>query len=307
LIKYSVVIPVLNEESIIQELVDRLVKVMNNLKGNFELVIVDDGSTDSTWFILQNICALNKNIKAISFSRNFGHHVAITAGLHESCGEWVIVMDGDLQDRPELIPKLVEEKEKGFDVVFVSRANRPISFVYKFFQKTFYFVLRILSGTKFDSTLANFSIISREVVEAFKKFPEKARFYASTVKWLGFASTNIKADHGERYGGKTSYTLRKRISLAVDIIISFSDRPLRISIFLGFGLSLTSIFIFIWILFTKFTWGYDVVGWTSLIASIFLIGGSILSILGILGVYIGRIFTEVKNRPLYIINRKINI
>jgi len=306
LVKYSVVVPVLNEETIIQELISILLNVMSKVGEEFEIIVVDDGSTDSTWRLLTEICAQSRKVKAFSFSKNFGHHMAITAGLNESLGEWVVVMDGDLQDRPEVIPDLIEETKKGFDVVFVSRTNRPESVVYKFFQKLFYLLLRILSGVKFDSTHANFSIINRKVVEGFKRFPEKARFYGSTVKWLGFKSTSIKADHGLRFRGKSSYTLRKRINLASDIIISFSEKPLKIAIGLGFSLSSLSLLIFLWTLFAKVTWGYSVTGWASIIAAIFFIGGTILSILGILGVYIGRIFTEVKNRPLYIVQDELN-
>jgi dolichol-phosphate mannosyltransferase len=301
-----VVVPVLNEETVIKELVSRLLKVMSKVGETFEIIVVDDGSSDHTWGFLKEICEENRTVKAISFSKNFGHHVAITAGLHESLGEWVVVMDGDLQDRPEVIPQLIEETKKGFDVVFVSRTNRPETVLYKFFQKLFYFLLRLLSGVNFDSTQANFSIINRKVVEGFKRFPEKARFYGSTVKWLGFNSTFIKADHGIRFNGKSSYTLRKRINLASDIIISFSEKPLKIAIGLGFFLSSVSVLIFTWTLFAKITWGYSVTGWASIIAAIFLTGGAILSILGILGVYIGRIFTEVKNRPLYIVQDSFN-
>jgi dolichol-phosphate mannosyltransferase len=267
---------------------------------------VDDGSQDETWKQIEKEVEEDGRIKGVKFSRNFGHHFAITAGIHQSNGEWVVVMDGDLQDRPEVIPVLYEEIRKGFDVVFVNRTNRPESLVYKVAQKFFYFTLRILSGYDFDSRQANFSIISRKVVEAFKKFPENSRFYGSTIKWLGFRTSSVSATHGKRFEGKPSYTLQKRFKLAADIILAFSDRPLKIAIGLGLVMSTLSIFIVTWILIGVNSWGFSVVGWPSLIAAIFFSTGIILVILGILGVYLGQVFKEVKNRPLYLISDTVN-
>ena len=215
-------------------------------------------------------------------------------------------MDGDLQDRPEVIPDLYKKAKEGFDVVFVSRSNRPETFYYKLLQKFFYLLLRTLSGIDFDSRQANFSIINRKVVEAFKKFPENARFYGSTIKWLGFKRTYIEASHGERFSGKPSYTLKKRVNLALDIILSFSDRPLKFAIGIGIFMSILSFSLILWILLGVFNWGFTQVGWPSLMAVILLIGGVVLIVLGIIGTYIGRIFREVRNRPLYVIDEKVN-
>ena len=301
----SVVVPVYNESSLIKELVKRVKANVQLITEDFEIILIDDGSYDQTWELIESEANQEKRIKGIKFSRNFGHHYAITAGLHNAIGEWVVVMDGDLQDRPEVIPDLYKKAQMGFDVVFVSRQNRPEKLYYRIAQKFFYRILRLLSGIDFDSSQANFSIISKKVVQAFKIFPENARFYGSTIKWLGFNRSLIYADHGVRHSGKPSYTLRKRIKLAQDIILSFSERPLKFAISLGILLSLSSFFSTAWIILKSVFDGYSVIGWASLISVIFFSTGVMLVVLGIVGIYVGRIFREVKDRPLYIIEKVI--
>ena len=304
--KLSVVIPILNEETLIEELINRVTLNCEKITNDYEVIIVDDGSLDRTWLKISDASKLNKKIKGLKFSRNFGHHYALTAGLHETIGEWVVVMDGDLQDRPEVIPDLYQESQKGYDVVFVSRKNRPEKIYYRTLQKIFYWFLKSLSGLNFDSSQANFSIISRKVVDAFKSFPENARFYGSTIMWLGFKRSKIFADHGKRLSGKPSYTFRKRLRLASDIILSFSERPLKFAIGVGVILSTISILVATWIIYAAITWGYSVTGWTSLIFSIFFFSGVILVFLGIIGIYLGRVFQEVKRRPLYVVSDRLN-
>jgi len=306
MVHLSVVIPVYNESSLIDELVKRVKSNANLITDDYEIIIVDDGSQDNTWNSIENEAKSENRIKGIKFSRNFGHHYAITAGLHSSSGEWVVVMDGDLQDRPEVIPDLYKKAQEGFDVVFVSRQNRPEKLYYRIAQKIFYWILRSLSGLDFDSRQANFSIINKKVVDAFKKFPENARFYGSTIKWLGFNRSFILADHGVRHSGKPSYTIRKRFKLASDIILSFSERPLKVAVGLGILLSTLSLVAGLWIVYGSFRWGFEVNGWTSLIATIFFSTGIILIVLGIVGIYIGEIFNQVKQRPLFVIDRKVN-
>ena len=303
----SVVVPLLNEEEIVEELIKRLKISLDGVSENYEIILVDDGSNDRTWEKISLISKIDNRVKGIKLSRNFGHHYAISAGLHNAHGEWVVVMDGDLQDRPEVIPELFYKAKEGFDVVFVSRNKRPESIFYKILQKLFYVFLRRLSGIDFDSRQANFSILNHKVVEAFKKFPEYSRFYGSTIKWLGFKRTFIEAEHGKRYSGKPSYTIKKRLNLALDIILSFSDRPLKFAIGLGLALSGLSFLILIWILIGYMSWGFTVIGWPSIIASIFLSSGAILVVLGVIGIYLGRVFNEVKSRPLYLIDDSVNI
>ena len=303
----SVVVPVFNEGSIIVELVKRVKTNVKLITDDFEIILVDDGSEDETWEFIGNEARQEKRVKGIKLSRNFGHHYAITAGLHNSSGEWVVVMDGDLQDRPEVIPELYKKSQDGFDVVFVSRQNRPEKLYYRIAQKVFYWTLKSLSGIDFDSRQANFSIINKKVVKAFKDFPENARFYGSTIKWLGFKRSFILADHGTRYSGKPSYTFKKRVKLALDIILSFSERPLKFAIALGLIMSTISIFLALWIVYGTFKWGYSVIGWSSGIVSILFSSGIILTVLGIIGIYLGRIFQEVKGRPLFVISESQNL
>lgn len=302
----SVVIPVLNEEFLIKQLVNRVSLSCEKITSDYEVIIVDDGSTDNTWLEILEASKLNNKVKGLRFSRNFGHHYALTAGLYETVGEWVVVMDGDLQDRPEVIPDLYAKSQEGYDVVFVSRKNRPEALSYRILQKIFYWFLKSLSGLNFDSNQANFSIISRKVVDAFRTFPENARFYGSTILWLGYKRSKIFADHGKRLSGKPSYTLRKRLRLASDIILSFSERPLKFAIGVGIVVSTISLLGAFWIIYAAITFGYTVAGWTSLIFSTFFFSGVILVFLGIIGVYLGRVFQEVKRRPLYIVSERVN-
>jgi glycosyltransferase involved in cell wall biosynthesis len=288
-------------------LIKRITNSLSTITEHFEIILIDDGSSDTTWELISKNSKNSLKIKGIKLSRNFGQHYAITAGLDMANGDWAIVMDGDLQDRPELIPELYSKANEGFDVVFVSRKDRPEGLIYKIIQKIYYLLLSKLSGIDFDSTQANFSIINRKVIMAFRKFPESARFYGSTVKWLGFRTTSLEAKHGNRYGGKTSYTLKSRVNLAMDVITAFSDRPLKFAI--GLGISMTSIALFMasWIIIGSFKWGFTEVGWASIMAVVLVSTGSILIVLGIIGIYIGRVFREVKNRPLYVIDELKNI
>jgi glycosyltransferase involved in cell wall biosynthesis len=303
----SVVIPVYNESSLIEELIKRVTQNLKIITQDFEIIIVDDGSQDKTWALVEEESKKETRIKGIKFTRNFGHHYAITAGLHNSNGDWAVVMDGDLQDRPEVIPELYKKSQEGYDVVFVSRQNRPEKLYYRMAQKTFYWILRNLSGIDFDSNQANFSIINRKVVEEFKSFPENARFYGSTIKWLGFNSSSIFADHGKRFSGKPSYTLMKRFKLAADIILAFSERPLKFSIGLGITISVGSLFFACYSYFNSTGVENSIVAQSTILASIYLLSGITFTILGVIGIYVGRIFQEVKRRPLYVISKTCNL
>ena len=302
----SVVIPVYNESSLIEELVKRVKQNVKYITEDFEIIIVDDGSQDKTWELIKKEALNEKRIKGIKFTRNFGHHFAITAGLHNTSGEWVVVMDGDLQDRPEVIPVLYEEAQAGYEVVFVSRQNRPEKQYYKIAQKIFYLSLKNLSGMDFDSSQANFSIISRKVVEAFRGFPESSRFYGSTIKWLGFSRSSVLADHGTRFSGKPSYTIKKRVKLASDIIISFSDRPLKFAIGVSITNSVFALGFLFWVLLKFFVFD-DKNFETSKTLIILILTASLTSmVLGMIGLYLNQIFNQVKNRPLYVIEMAVN-
>jgi dolichol-phosphate mannosyltransferase len=302
----SVILPIYNEETLIEELVSRVVLNLQQVTEDYEIILIDDGSIDESWKNIVSITEINQKLRAIKFSKNFGHHYAISAGLKHSSGDWVIVMDSDLQDRPEVIPDLYRKTLEGYDVVFVSRKNRPENWIYLITQRIYYFFLNRISGIKFDSNQANFSIISRKVVESYKKLNESTVFYGSSILWLGFKRTSIDAVHGVRHSGKPSYTFKKRVKLGLDIVLSFSDRPLKFAILLGLMMSLTSLLLGINIVYRATTQGFSVVGWSSLIATIFFTSGIVLVVLGIIGLYLGEVFKQVKNRPQYIIDTIIN-
>jgi glycosyltransferase involved in cell wall biosynthesis len=302
----TVVVPVFNEEPLIHELVKRVTLNLKLITEDFEIIVVDDGSQDKTWNTIEIETEMEKRIKGIKFSRNFGHHYAITAGINASSSDWVVIMDGDLQDRPEVIPELYSKAIQGYEVVFVNRQDRTDSKMYLLLQRIFYLFLNLLTGLNFNHKQANFSIISNKVVQAFRLFPDNSRYYMTTVKWLGFNSATIDAEQGNRFSGKSSYSFQKRIKLATDIIISFSERPLRFAVSLGLLISLTSLFAGLAIVIKKLTTGFSEIGWAGVMVSIFFTTGIVLMVIGILGVYIGKIFLQVKNRPLYIIDKKIN-
>ena len=302
----SVIVPLYNEKSIVKELNKRLNQTLLRMHIAYEIILIDDGSDDETWSEILLAAKGNEFITGVKLTKNFGQHHAITAGIAQARGNWAVIMDGDLQDEPEIIPKLYEKALEGFDIVFVSRIKRKEKYLYQLAQRFFYFTLKFLSNIDFEPRQANFSIISRKVMISYLKFSEQSRFYGSTIKWLGFHTSSISATHGKRFVGKPSYTLKKRFKLAADIILAFSDRPLRIAIGLGLVMSALSILMVTWILIGVSSWGFSVVGWPSLIAAIFFSTGIILVILGILGVYLGQVFKEVKNRPLYLISDSIN-
>jgi glycosyltransferase involved in cell wall biosynthesis len=298
----SIVVPVFNESGIIQELIKRIKLNVVRISKDYEIIIVDDGSLDSTWDEILNESKQEVRVKGIKLSRNFGHHNALTAGINHASGEWVIIMDGDLQDRPEVIPELYQKTKEGFDVVFVSRQNRPEKFYYIAIQKIFYLILRNLSGVKFNSKQANFSIINKKVVEAYKQFPEAARFYASTIYWLGFSRSEIIADHGTRFNGKPSYTFRKRIRLAYEIIVTFSERVLQAAIIIASFASLSSILLSLKIVMRGFGSGNAIETMVILATVSLILLGILIFLFGIIGLYIGQIFIQVKNRPLYVVD-----
>jgi dolichol-phosphate mannosyltransferase len=302
----SVVAPIYNEGSLVSEFVKQVVENVSKITSDYEIILVDDGSVDDSWSFITKETQDNKKIKGLKLSKNFGHHFAITAGLHNSSGEWVVVMDSDLQDRPVVIKDLYKKAVEGYEVVFVSRSNRPESFWYMAVQKLFYKLLNVTSGLKFNSRQANFSIINSKVVEAFKGFNEFSRFYGSTIRWLGFESANIIADHGVRFKGKPTYTLRKRFKLAFDIILAFSDRPLKFAILLSLA---TSFIVFL----LSFFYGAGVLLSQSnknllevLLFIIMILVMIFFVLFTVFGIYLLSIFREVKKRPLYIISEEIN-
>jgi dolichol-phosphate mannosyltransferase len=301
----SAVVPVFREELIIHELAARLGKALGQISEDWEIVFVEDGGGDRTWDRVVELSRRDPRIRGVRFSRNFGQHYAITAGLDHCNGDWVVVMDGDLQDRPEVIPSLYAKAQEGYDIVFVARQNRPESLPYMLAQRLFYRGFQSLANTDYDPQHGNFSIISRRVVEHFRGLHESLRFYGGIVHWLGFRRTSIPAQHGERFAGETHYNLRKRLQLARSMILAHSDRPLTASIGLGLAMALLSVGYGTYVIVRATFFGFSVEGWASVMAAIFFTGGIILTVLGIIGVYIGKIFNELKRRPLYVVAERV--
>jgi polyisoprenyl-phosphate glycosyltransferase len=302
----SIVIPVYQAENILTELINRTKSSVNEVTNNYQIILVDDGSRDNSWKIINNICAAEQNIKAIKLSRNFGQQHAITAGLDYAEGDWTIVMDCDLQDRPEEISRLYNKAIQGYDIVFAKRINRKDTFFTKLFSTLFYSIYSYLTGVKQDASIANFGIYSQKVVGVIKNMKEPMRAFSSMARWVGFKRTSIEVEHGERLNGKSSNTVSKKVNLALDIMLSYSDKPLKIIVSIGFLISVAS-FVAALLLLYKYLRGEIVVlGYTSIMISVWLLGGVIIFILGVVGLYIAKIFSGVKDRPLYIVDEKLN-
>ncbi|BDY13578.1 glycosyltransferase family 2 protein [Hydrogenimonas cancrithermarum] len=297
----SIVTPVYGCARALPELYQRLVKTLTPITENFDIIMVNDQSPDEAWDVILQLSAKDSRVKGINLSRNFGQHRAITAGLDYADGDWVVVMDCDLQDQPEEIVKLYNKAQEGYDVVFGRRATRKDSFFKKFSSKLYHRIFEFVSGMKTDESTANFSIISHNVVKYFRKMREQNRGYAPFIDWLGFKRADIDIEHAPRAYGKSSYSLRKLIALAIDSIVAHSNKPLRLSIEFGFLMTFFSLAYAIWLIIRYFAFGVPVAGWTSVMVSIYLIGGLLFANMGILGLYIGKIFNETKQRPIYVV------
>ena len=297
----SVVIPVYGCKHCLEELHRQLVLHLEPLTRHFEIILVDDRSPDGSWPFICRIAKEDSRVKGILLSRNFGQHYAITAGLDCSRGEWVVVMDCDLQDQPKEIAKLYGKAMEGFDIVLASRAKRHDSFYKRSCSKVFHKVFDYFTDGKTDASIANFGIYSRSVIDNFKKMRERSRAFPLFINWLGFDSTAVVVEHGDRYAGESSYSFSRMLTLAASSIISQSNKPLKLSIKFGLLMSFVSFLFGLYFIGKKIFLGIPVPGWTSVIVSIFFIGGLLFANLGIIGIYIGNIFDETKGRPLYIV------
>jgi len=298
----SVVIPVYKAENCLHELYYRLKTSIEAITHNFEIIMIEDCGGDCSWDIITELAQIDKRIKGIQFSRNFGQHYGITAGLDFCDGDWVIVMDCDLQDRPEEIPILYKKALEGYDVVLARRGKRKDTLAKRLSSWLFYKIFNYLTEMNYDKQVGNFRIMSRKVVENYRNMHEKLRFFGGLVDWLGFSTTSIDVQHEERFAGKTTYNFRKMFKLATEIIVAYSDKPLRLSIKGGFLISLFSFLYGIYILYRALFYKISVTGWSSIMVSMYFIGGIIILNLGIIGLYLGKNYDENKRRPLYIIN-----
>jgi glycosyltransferase involved in cell wall biosynthesis len=298
----SIVSPVYKAENMLVNLVSRVESAVSQLTSNFEIILVEDCGQDKSWEMIEKIADSNDKVKGFKLSRNFGQHYAITCGLDQAQGDWVVVMDCDLQDQPEEIIKLFNKAQEGYDIVLGKRSDRKDSFFKRFISKMFYRTLGYLTGSRLDEQVANFGIYNEKVVGNICKLRESIRYFPTMVKWVGFKATSISVDHAARFEGQSSYNFKKLFNLGLDIILAYSDKPIRITIKLGFLVSFLTLLLGLYNFYLYLTNQIIVPGYTSLVLSIWFLSGLIISILGIIGLYIGKIFEGVKNRPIYIIS-----
>lgn len=303
----SVVVPMYFEEAVAMECYRRLSSILNSNHYNYEIIFVNDGSTDRTLQILEGITIIDPRVRVISFSRNFGHQVAITAGITKAKGDAVIVIDADLQDPPELIPDMIKRWQQGYDVVYAMRTKRKGESWFKLFTaKYFYVTLKWMTDINIPTETGDFRLMDRKVVEVFVNMPEKSRFVRGMISWIGFKQIPIEYERDERFAGETKYPLKKMLKFAFDGVISFSSKPLKVVGYLGIVSMAVAVIVFAYSLFAKLS-GQDIVrGWASIIATVTFIGGVELLSVSVLGEYIARIYEENKGRPMYIIEREIN-
>jgi len=305
--RISVVSPVYCCANCLRELCARLGETLSAIGETYEIVLVDDASPDNAWRVIRDLCAASPRIKAVSLSRNFGQHYAIAAGLEHVSGEWVVVLDCDLQDRPEEIAALYAKAREGFDIVFAEREKRRDSWFKRTTSRVFIALLNWLSGANYDYRTANFGIYARAVIDAVRSMGDRSRFFPVLVRWTGFRATSVPVCHDARTEGKSSYSLRKRLRLALDIVLSSSDKPLRLVALLGLIISIVAIGMTGYSLVRYLHGDVTVAGYTSLIASMWLLAGVILFCMGIIGLYVGRVFESVKFRPAFVVREKLNL
>lgn len=303
----SVVSPVYKGEKMIHELVTRIRENVVKLTDDFDIILVNDASPDLSWEMILQECNNDKRVKGINLSRNFGQHRAITAGLHYAKGDWVFVMDCDLQDLPEEIPALYNKAQTGYEIVYGEREERTDGFFKKLSSTLFHKTFVWLSGIHTNKKIANFGIYKQPVIEEVCKMPERDRGFGLLVQYLGYKTTSIPIRHGSRFEGKTSYTLKKLLKLAFDNIISHTNKPLRIITGLGFFVSICSMLLALYNLMAYYVGAIEVPGFTTTIFSIWFVGGMLMMQLGIVGLYIGKIYDQVKGRPIFVVMDEVNI
>lgn len=299
----SIVTPVYKAEGCLEELYRRLVAVLSGITQDFEIVMVEDCGGDRSWDIIRELARKDPRVKGFQFSRNFGQHYGITAGIDHCDGDWVVVMDCDLQDQPEEIPRLYAKALEGYDVVLARRGRRTEGAGRRAMSWLFYRLFSWLADIEYDGDAGNFRIISRKVVVNCRNMREQLRFFGGLINWMGFPTASVEVTHAPRHDGRSTYTFGKLCKLASDTIIAYSDKPLRLSVRFGFIMSFLAFGYGVYIFLDAWRHGSPVAGWPSLIVSIYFIGGIIISILGIIGIYLGKTFDEAKKRPLYVVSK----
>ena len=301
----SIVSPVYRAEKILPILVSEINLVMERIGEDYEIILVDDRSPDNSWEVMKVLSSQNPKIKSIRLSRNFGQHSAIFAGLTKTKGDRVVVMDCDMQDQPKEIAKLYKKALEGYDIVLGQRENRKDKFLKKLSSKLFYKVFNYLSGGQFNNEIGNFGIYKKKVIDSILNINDYIKFFPLFINWVGFKSTSIPIEHSTREEGKSSYSISRLLKLAFNVIISFSDKPLRLFINFGLGISILSFILGIYYLYLAVTHRITQPGFSSLILSIWFLSGIIISCIGIVGVYLGKTFDQTKNRPTFIIDEEL--
>jgi dolichol-phosphate mannosyltransferase len=300
---FSIVIPVYLAEDRLRPLCERLRAALDPLSEDWEAILVEDAGGDASWRVIEELSRADRRIRGVKLSRNFGQHAAITAGLDRAGGEWIILMDCDLQDLPEEIPALYAKARDGWDVVTARRRLRRDPWLRRQASRAFYRLFGYLTETRQDPATANFGIYARPAIKAVTSLRENLRYFPAMIQWVGFRSTMLDVEHAPPGNRRSSYSLRRLLRLAFDVMISFSEKPLRLVVKLGFVIAGLS---FAWALALALRvlfFGRTVAGWTSLIVSIWFLSGLIIAIVGIVGIYVGRTFAEIKRRPIYIVER----
>jgi glycosyltransferase involved in cell wall biosynthesis len=301
-IRYSFVIPVYNEEETLSELHGRLTAVIDELDGEAEILFVDDASSDRSLELLRDLQGRDPRVKVIRLARNFGHQVAITAGLDFALGDAVVVMDADLQDPPEVVPELVARWGEGYEVVYAVRERREGEGWLKRATAAWYYrLLRRLSSVDMPVDVGDFRLIDRKALDAFRSMRERSRYVRGMFSWVGFRQTGVPYRRPERFAGEPKYSFRSSLRLAVDGMVSFSNAPLRLALIWGFFFSLASFVTGIAAIVAKLAGAFVVPGWASIVVVVSFLGGIQLTLMGMMGLYIGRIYEEVKSRPLYVV------
>lgn len=303
--KISVVIPVYGCRKALPELHRRLTASLQEITDDYEIILVNDNCPQNSWEAIEELCEEDFHVKGVELSRNFGQMKAILAGLDMVTGDWIVVMDCDLQDRPEEIPRLYNKAMEGFDVVFARRKARKDGRIKVLLANVFYKVYEYATDGSYDGAVCNFSIVKRAVIDNYCKMREFHRGYVMYIRWLGYRQAVLDVEHDERYDGKSSYNLKKRMDIALDLLTSQSDKVLRLFVKLGFATSIISFMVIVGLIIYRFV-ATVTIGWTSMIATIIMVGGIIIMVMGVVGMYVGNIFMQTKNRPLYVVRQVLN-
>lgn len=303
----SIVSPVYMGEKMVAELVRRNVDSVRTITEEYEIILVNDASPDASWPEIVKQCALNPRVKGLNLSRNFGQHYAISAGLAYAKGDWVVVMDCDLQNRPEEIPKLYNKALEGWDIVCARRMNKKFGFFKKLSSQLYHAVFDWLSGQNTDPAIASFGIYRSNVIAELNKMPEVARSFGTLLNYVGFSRTTVDVEHSERADGNSSYTFRKLLTLSFNASISNTNKPLKLAVGLGFFMALLSVLLALYNVVAKLLGIIQISGYTTIVFSIWFVGGMVLFMTGVVGLYVGKIFDQVKGRPIFVVKDKINI